>query len=205
METKKVEFEGEVYSSPADTSKQSNVSATKGDSFPDILGEFGEVQHPGGGVSTELSITVTDPMLNDGKPTNIPTLVKGNEALRDLILSGKFSDSSIDQKVEKTAIKRAIERQKEGMKWPSFSTIKEAVSAAEQRSQAKSNARQQVEFEGQTYEFPADTSDEEVLQFLDSSTPKYSETDLQQQFDSRLEKLEPGTYKFGDELIEVTQ
>lgn len=72
-------------------------------------------QNPDGSRSTEVSITVTDPRLNGGKPTNIPSLWGGKE---------------VDQN---TAIKNAINS---GNKYQSFSTIDEAVSAAKARSNA---------------------------------------------------------------------
>lgn len=102
-----------------------------------ILGEFGVVPHPNGAVSTELSATVTDPRLNNGFPTNIPTLVRGNEVLRDLIMSGQLKDSSFDNEVIRTAIERALSREKDGMTWPAYMTIEDAVNAAQRRSQRK--------------------------------------------------------------------
>lgn len=72
-------------------------------------------QNPDGSYSTEISITVTDPKINGGKPTNIPSLWEGRE---------------VDQA---TAIKKAIAS---GKKYQSFATIKEAVEAAVARSKA---------------------------------------------------------------------
>ena len=68
-----------------------------------------------GSYSTEVSITVTNPKLNDGKPTNIPSLWKGKE---------------VD---ENTAVENALAT---GKKYESFSTIPEAVTAAKERSNA---------------------------------------------------------------------
>ena len=68
-----------------------------------------------GSYSTELSITVTNPKLNGGKPTNIPSLWKGKE---------------VD---EETAVKNALTS---GTKYESFSTIPEAVSAAKEKSKS---------------------------------------------------------------------
>lgn len=68
-----------------------------------------------GSYSTEVSITVTNPKLNDGKPTNIPSLWKGKE---------------VD---ENTAVENALAT---GKKYESFSTIPEAVAAAKERSNA---------------------------------------------------------------------
>lgn len=68
-----------------------------------------------GSYSTEVSITVTNPKLNNGKPTNIPSLWKGKE---------------VD---ENTAVENALAS---GNKYESFSTIPEAVKAAKERSRA---------------------------------------------------------------------
>lgn len=67
-----------------------------------------------GTYSTEVSITVTDPRLNDGKPTNIPSLWKGKEVSED------------------EAVKNALAT---GKIYPSFSSIDDAVKAAEARSE----------------------------------------------------------------------
>ncbi len=69
-----------------------------------------------GSVSTEVSITVTDPKLNGGKPTNIPSMWGGKEVDQD------------------TAIENAIKSKKT---WPTFNSIDEAVKAASERSNAK--------------------------------------------------------------------
>jgi len=66
-----------------------------------------------GSYSTELTITVTNPKLNGGKPTNIPSLWKGKEVN------------------EETAVANALAS---GAKYDSFSTIPEAVSAAKEKS-----------------------------------------------------------------------
>jgi hypothetical protein len=66
-----------------------------------------------GSYSTELTITVTNPKLNGGKPTNIPSLWKGVEVN------------------EETAVENAM---RSGAKYQSFSTIPEAVSAAKEKS-----------------------------------------------------------------------
>ena len=68
-----------------------------------------------GSYSTEVSITVTNPKLNGGKPTNIPSLWKGKEVDED------------------TAVKNALAS---GKKYDSFSTIPEAVTAAKEKSKA---------------------------------------------------------------------
>lgn len=71
------------------------------------------VKNADGSYSTELSITVTNPKLNEGKPTNIPSLWKGKVVN------------------EETAVANALAS---GAKYESFSTIPEAVSAAKEKS-----------------------------------------------------------------------
>lgn len=95
-------------------------------------GELGTLKRSDGGISTEISITVTDKRLNKGKPTNIPLLVKGQISVDDL-LDGK----NHTRKQEEIAIKRAVERIKAGASLPSFENIDEAVKAAETRSKTK--------------------------------------------------------------------
>jgi hypothetical protein len=68
-----------------------------------------------GSYSTEVSITVTDPKLNNGKPTNIPSLWGGKE---------------VD---EQTAVDNAL---KSGKTYSSYNSIDEAVTAAKARSNA---------------------------------------------------------------------
>lgn len=68
-----------------------------------------------GSYSTEVSITVTNPKLNGGKPTNIPSLWKGKEVDED------------------TAVENVLAS---GKKYESFSTIPEAVKAAKEKSGA---------------------------------------------------------------------
>jgi hypothetical protein len=73
------------------------------------------VQNANGSYSTEISITVTDPRLNGGKPTNIPSLWGGkvvpeNQAVQNALASGKT--------------------------YQSFDTIDSAVAAAKARSNA---------------------------------------------------------------------
>jgi hypothetical protein len=71
------------------------------------------IQNPDGSVTTERSITVTEPGLNGGRPTNIPTVWDGR------IVS---DDEAVDNAI------------RSGVPFPSFDSIPEAVRAAEQRS-----------------------------------------------------------------------
>ena len=97
-----------------------------------LTGELGTLRRPDGGVSTEISITVTDSRLNAGKPTNIPTLVKGQKNVKDLLAGKKVTPEQ-----QEIAIKRAAERVVEGQELPAYETIKQAVKAARARSKDK--------------------------------------------------------------------
>ena len=72
-------------------------------------------QNADGTHSTEVSITVTNPKLNEGRPTNIPSLWGGKEVSED------------------EAVERALAT---GKPYQSFPSIDEAVAAARQRSAA---------------------------------------------------------------------
>lgn len=76
-----------------------------------------------GSLSTELSITVTDPRLNGGRPTNIPSLWRGKE---------------VDQG---EAIGNAL---RSGRSFPSFDTVDQATTAAEERSRQLAQTLQQT-------------------------------------------------------------
>lgn len=90
-------------------------------------GELGQV-----GNSSEISITVIDPRLNNGKPTNIPTLVKGQIDVEELAITFEWT-----REQEQIAIERAAERVAAGATLPSFETIELAVKAAGERSKTK--------------------------------------------------------------------
>lgn len=72
-------------------------------------------KNPDGSHSTEVSITVTDPRLNEGKPTNIPSMWEGKEVDED------------------TAVNKALMSKKT---YKSFDSIESAVKAAKERSNA---------------------------------------------------------------------
>jgi len=95
-------------------------------------GELGVLQRPDGGVSTELSITVRDPRLNAGKPTNIPLLVQGQEGVDSLLAGEKPTGQQ-----QELAVRRAEARMKRGAILPAYDTIKQAVAAAEARTTAE--------------------------------------------------------------------
>lgn len=95
-------------------------------------GELGSLPNTMGGMSTELSITVTDPRLNGGRPTNIPSLVRGQVGVESLL---RGEDMTIEQ--HDIAIQRAMERVAAGQFLPSYNSIEEAVQAARSRSDTK--------------------------------------------------------------------
>lgn len=93
---------------PAPAPAKPDTSTKTHDGFP-------ARKNADGSYSTEVSITVTNPKLNGGKPTNIPSLWGGKE---------------VD---ENTAVENALAT---GKKYESFPTIPEAVAAAKERSNA---------------------------------------------------------------------
>lgn len=80
---------------------------------------FPAVRNADGSHSTELSVTVTDPRLNGGAPTNIPSLWKGVQLADD-----KAVDAALGS----------------GRAFPKFRTIDEAVGSAKARSNAGGTA-----------------------------------------------------------------
>ena len=97
--------------SPVSTGGQQASTEEGRPVFKDTAGDF----------VTERSITVTDPRINNGMPTNIPTVFNG-EILAD--------DAAINAIVQAGGVDPVTKRQLEG-----FGTIEEAVSSAQQRSQ----------------------------------------------------------------------
>lgn len=85
-------------------------------------GEF--VQNQDGTQSSERSITVTDPKLNDGRPTNIPTIWK---------IGGETVQLQVGVEGQQRAIDFAI---RSGESFDDFGSIDEAVTAAKTRSAA---------------------------------------------------------------------
>jgi flagellum-specific peptidoglycan hydrolase FlgJ len=81
--------------------------------LPPRPGTLVPIQNPDGSVSTELSITVTEPGLNSGRPTNIPTVWDGQRV---------SDDEAIDNAI------------RSGVAFPSFNSIKQAEQAARKRS-----------------------------------------------------------------------
>lgn len=96
-----------------------------------LRGELGVLKRPDGGVSTELSVTVTDPRINGGRATNIPLLVVGQKGVDALL-----KDAAPSAEQEEIAIRRAVERLKGGGRLPSYNSIEEATRAAESRPES---------------------------------------------------------------------
>jgi soluble lytic murein transglycosylase-like protein len=99
--------------SPTDESGTTPVIATPSGTPTTLPGTTKPIQNADGTVTTERSITITDPRINGGKPTNIPT-VWGGQIVSD-----------------EQAIKNAVQSR---TLYPSYPTIDAAVSAAKQRS-----------------------------------------------------------------------
>lgn len=97
-----------------------------------LSGELGILDRPDGGYSSEISITINDERLNKGRATNIPSLVKGQINIEDL-LTGK----PVTNEQQEIAIKRAMQRVSAGESLPSYGSIDSAVKAARARSDAK--------------------------------------------------------------------
>lgn len=95
--------------------QQRRQQAIANDLLPRTHDGYPALVNADGSVSTEISITVTDPRLNGGKPTNIPSLWKGKVVPED------------------EAVKNALAS---GNTYQSFPTINAAVKAAKAKSAA---------------------------------------------------------------------
>ena len=119
------------YGQPDPTDYINQVRGRTGKESPSALtGELGDLPRPDGGISTELSVTVTDERLNHGQPTNIPLLVQGQQGV-DALLGGA---DPTEWQME-FAINRAAERAAMGQALPSYDSIEDA--AARERSEEK--------------------------------------------------------------------
>lgn len=101
-----------------------------------LYGELGTLPRKDGGVSSEISIGVDDPRLNGGRPTNIPTLVRGQQGVRELLTTPMDRIHFTPQQQE-IAIRRALERQRAGGSLPSYANFDQADRAAVSRSAGK--------------------------------------------------------------------
>jgi len=72
-------------------------------------GELGKIRNPDGSHSTEFSITISDPRINGGKPTVIPSLVMGQKRVKKML-----SSKIVDREQQEIAIVRAAQRISEG-------------------------------------------------------------------------------------------
>lgn len=80
------------------------------------------VANPDGSFSTERTITVTDPRINDGRPTNIPSMFGGREVPQGEAIDIIARNNGVDPE--------------SGQRLPAFASIEEATAAARARSDA---------------------------------------------------------------------
>lgn len=106
--------ERKKVSDPAILAKLNGSTVNKLNGRPNLPNEDGSF-------STELSITVTNPRLNGGKPTNIPSIWDGR----------RFDPNTQEDAIVEQALKS-------GQTFPAFASIDEAVSAARGRSEGLS-------------------------------------------------------------------
>lgn len=85
------------------------------------------VDNEDGSFSTERTITVTDPRINSGRPTNIPSMFGGQQVSQDLAIDAITRNNGVDPETGRTL---------EG-----FDSIDEAVAAAQQRSESLGSQR----------------------------------------------------------------
>lgn len=83
------------------------------------------VKNPDGSISTERTITVTDPRINGGKPTNIPSMYGGKEVSEQEAIARVATAGGKDPET--------------GEVLPGFNSIEEAVAAAQARSKELGN------------------------------------------------------------------
>lgn len=105
-----------------------------------LTGERGVYMNMNGTISTEKSITVIDPRLNNGMPTNIPTLVMGqDETDLEVWLNEEPGNvpSDVMHRVQERAIDRAVKRVEQGQELPFYQTVQEAEEEAQRRSSVK--------------------------------------------------------------------
>jgi len=80
------------------------------------------VRNPDGTFSTERTITVTEPGINQGRPTNIPSMFGGRQVSQDEAIRIIVENRGIDPET--------------GRELPSFDTIEQAETAARMRSES---------------------------------------------------------------------
>lgn len=123
---------GEGAKSIVEGSEPAPANQKNTDKNSALRGELGTLNRPDGGVSSEISVTVQDERLNEGKPTNIPLMIKKQVGVDDLLADKKATKEQVNRAIERAAV-----RVKNGETLPSYETIKEAVAAAKKRSQSK--------------------------------------------------------------------
>lgn len=99
---------------------------TNGNVRPFAPGEY--LKNPNGTWSSEISTTVSDPGLNGGAPTNIPTL---------WLINGKPVRVNEDMAAQLAA--------KSGLKFPAFKNMDEAVASSDQREKGWQQFNQKPE------------------------------------------------------------
>jgi hypothetical protein len=105
-----------------------------------LYGELGTLpRNDAEGISSEISIGVDDPRLNGGRPTNIPTLVRGQKGVREM-LHTPVAKIDFTPEQREIAIQRAIERQKAGGELKSYPNWKAADDESIRRSHGKGMA-----------------------------------------------------------------
>lgn len=126
----------------------------RGREIPDDVpptGFLGVMRRPDGAYSTELNIGVDDPRLNNGRPTNIPSLVPGQVDVEGL-LSGPVHQPS--QAQQQRAIEFALKRVQHGATFPSFDSFDAADAGAARRHKRIETIRGEVGPDGLPLETP---------------------------------------------------
>lgn len=140
----------------------SNVSREKNTETPDKLFITNKkvLQNDDGSISTERGISVEHPGLNNGRPTNIPTIWDGKEVSKH------------------QAIKNAIAS---GQKFDSYNTIDEAVQGSKLRSQYLGDAyqRQLQEKQDQTNSTNEGGFDWSKYEDKDQNVPRGNEENIE--------------------------
>lgn len=90
------------------------------------------IQNEDGSVSSEVTITVTHPSINDGKPTNIPSIYNGEFVSEQEAVEIVASAGGVDPDT--------------GRKLPGFESIKEAETAARSRSSSIETVESTTDF-----------------------------------------------------------
>lgn len=94
---------------------------------PDLLGPTQRIYlRPDGSYSTEINLTVTDPRLNQGRPTNTAALSENQIGVGGMLRQRRPHPS---RKQENIAVRDAIARQQAGGDVPSYDDVDAALMA----------------------------------------------------------------------------